>query len=72
MLALRVSGMSQSNTPMWGVQKISENSFVVSKEYLQWLAFLVDEQCQCFPHIDHSDCLAECTAFVDYFTKKQK
>ena len=41
-------------------------SFIVSAQYLNWLASMLNESCHCKPHNNHSECLEQETIFLEF------
>lgn len=57
------------DTEPWGIvsETADGKSVIIQKEYLDWLASMLAEDCHCGPHMDHDDCLAEVECFIKKF-----
>jgi hypothetical protein len=62
--------MKPAKDTLWGVVKENKETVTFSRDYLHWLASYLDESCNCGPHLDHADCIAEAQAFVLTFGHK--
>lgn len=54
----------------WGCTKEADGSIRMTAEYARWVSTFLDESCDCGPHLDHADCIAEIEALIKLLSGK--